>query len=128
MDPATLDVKPETGGSWLIFSGPSLRRATKAEFDGCCDGLPVQQFHVWLLSPGGTLQQMFEDQTLMSGMYMGAVDKKIQISPDGNKFTIYDAMVSPADHHESWSSVTYCRQAMTYKECAHNDDARPPRK
>lgn len=128
VDQATLDVKMEPDGSYLVLSGPSWKRATKLDEAGCCEGTPMIHFHVWVVSPTGKIREIFEDHVLMSGIAMGVVDMDVEVSPDAKKITSYVAMFSEFDKGEHWSSATYCRQGMVYKKCGHKQEADPPKK
>lgn len=128
VDPATLDVKMEPDGSYLLLSGPTWKRATKSQDVGCCEGLPMIDFHVWVISPAGKIRQIFEDHVLMSGIALGVVDMDVEVNPDATKITTFVALFSTVDHESHWSSATYCRKGLAYKRCGHDDDASPPKR
>jgi hypothetical protein len=128
VDQPTLDVKPEPDDSYLVLSGPAWKRATKLEEDGCCEGMPMIHFHIWIVSPAGKIKEIFESHVIMSGIALGVVDMDVQVSPDAKKVTTYMAMFSPVNQEEHWSSATYCRRGMAYKKCCDNPDASPPKR
>jgi hypothetical protein len=118
VDQATLDVKLEPDGSYLVLSGPAWKRATASDEGGCCEGASMIHYHIWIISPEGRVRQIFEDHVFMSGVALGVVDMDVEASPDAKKVTSYIALFSTVDKEEHWLATTYCRQGMAYKACS----------
>lgn len=117
VDPSTLDIKPQPGGGFLMLSGPTWKRASKADEDGCCEGMPMIHYSVWFVSPAGKIREIFEDHVVMSGIAEGIVDFGAEASPDASKITTFVQWFNHEKQTANWTSVTYCRQGMQYKQC-----------
>lgn len=117
------DARRAPDGNVLIRQGPEV---WWSEFgSGQCGACPRMQLKILALDSNLNLITLLDLGVTIGGGEVMPWSGDITVSPDWSQVTEY-LKAGPDDAHLTWSSVTYCLESKSYRQCGRKVDVKPP--
>ena len=128
VDTATLEAMSDSGGAYLVKSGPWIGDTIfKDRYTPCFACAPVE-FHLFRAGPHGEVKKLVDIQEFRgeeSHRERRTWDADVLISADWSTVTLY-RLAGDSKNSAHWESDRFCREGIEYKSCGTNRNAMEP--